>query len=57
MSSLFHIKHDKKMATNVSAMSSGGLELLTFKLETMIDKSTDPQDTTAPAITYSECYA
>lgn len=31
------------------------LELLTFKLETMIDKSTDLQNTTAPAITYSEC--
>jgi len=33
------------------------LELLTFKLETMIDKRTDLQNTTAPAITYSECYA
>lgn len=31
------------------------LELLTFKLETMIDKSTDLENTTAPAITYSEC--
>jgi len=38
-------------------MSSGGFELLTFKLETMIDKRTDLQNTTAPAITYSECYA
>ena len=32
------------------------LELLTFKLETMIDKSTDLQDTTSPAITYGEYY-
>jgi len=32
------------------------LELLTFKLETMINKSTDLKTTTEPAITYSECY-
>jgi site-specific DNA-methyltransferase (adenine-specific) len=37
-------------------MSSGGLELLTIKIQKMTIESTDLQNSTTPAITYSECY-
>jgi len=36
-------------------MSSGGLELLTIKIQQMIIESTNDNLPTAPAITYSEC--
>ena len=45
------------LAHNVSAMSSGGLELLTIKIQQMNIESTDLQNSTNPAITYSDCYA
>ena len=38
-------------------MSSGGLELLTIKIQQMTIESTNDQLPTTPAITYSECYA
>jgi len=37
-------------------MSSGGLELLTIKIQQMTIESTDLQNSTNTAITYSECY-
>jgi len=46
-----------KMSANVSAMSSGGLELLTIKIQQMTIESTNDQLPTTPAITYSECCA
>jgi len=44
------------IVTNVSAMSSGGLELLTIKIQKMTIDSTNIQNSTNTAITYSECY-
>ena len=38
-------------------MSSGGLELLTIKIQQMTIESTNDNNSTTPAITYSECYA
>lgn len=38
-------------------MSSGGLELLTIKIQQMTIESTNDNTPTTPAITYSECYA
>ncbi len=38
-------------------MSSGGLELLTIKIQKMTIESTNDKQPTTPAITYSECYA
>jgi len=38
-------------------MSSGGLELLTIKIQQMNIESTNNNNSTNPAITYSECYA
>src|SRR5690606_34795409 len=46
-----------KVAHNVSAMSSGGLELLTIKIQQMIIESTNNKTATTTAITYSECYS
>jgi len=37
-------------------MSSGGLELLTIKIQQMTIESTNDKQPTTPAITYSECY-
>ena len=45
------------MEHNISAMSSGGLELLTIKLQQMNIESTNNNISTNPAITYSKCYA
>jgi len=45
------------MAHNGSAMSSGGLKLLTIKIQQMTIESTNDKLPTVPAITYSECYA
>lgn len=55
---LFYLLYrSRSIAHNVSAMSSGGLELLTIKIQQMNIESTDLQNSTNPAITYSECYA
>ena len=45
------------IGANVSAMSSGGLKLLTIKIQQMTIESTNDNNSTNPAITYSECYA
>ena len=45
------------MGGNVSAMSSGGLELLTIKIQQMTIESTNDKQPSTPAIAAMQCYA
>jgi DNA modification methylase len=45
-----------KITANVKAMSSGGFRTTYLNLVQMTTESTDLQNSTNPAITYSECY-